>query len=350
MTLGDFILAAAIGILPVIVFLLVLRLMDSYKLVSIRMLVAIIFTGGLLAGLAYLLNGTLLSQSGWSFTTYSRYLAPVIEEFCKALVLVYLFRSHRIGFLVDAAIFGFAAGAGFAVVENFYLLNVLPDAHLGVWIVRGFGTAIMHGGVTAIFAVIAQTLTERSMKVSPQYFLPGFLLATLLHSGFNHFFFSPLLSAILVLLILPAVFYIVFRRSAMIMHNWLELDFDADASLIEQIDSGEFTETRVGRFLTDLKTKFKGPVVVDMLCYLRIYTELALRAKGVFMMQQNGIEAPVGDRTRAKFAELRFLESSIGRTGRLAMQPFLQMDRKDYWQIKVLEEMSQAQGQSNVND
>lgn len=344
---GDFLLAASIGVLPVVVFLLVLRLMDSYKLVSLRMLVAIIIVGGLMAGLSYFANGTLLTLSGWSFTSYSRYAAPLVEEFCKALVVVYLFRTHRIGFLVDAAIFGFAAGAGFAVVENFYLLNVVADAHIGVWIVRGFGTAIMHGGVMAIFAVMAQALTERSMKVSPRYFLPGFAAAVFLHSGFNHFFLSPVLSTLLILLVLPPVFYFVFRRSAHIMHDWLELDFDADANLIEQINSGEFTETRVGRFLTDLKTKFHGPVVVDMLCYLRIYTELALRAKGVLMMRENGIEAPVGDRTREKFAELRYLEKSIGRTGRLAMQPFLQMDRKDYWQIHVLEEMAQAQADQN---
>ncbi len=345
MSPGDFLLAACIGILPVVVFLLVLRLMDSYQLVSLRMLVGIIIAGGLLAGVSYLANDAVLALSGWPFSFYSRYGAPLVEEFCKALVVVYLFRSHRIGFLVDAAIFGFAAGAGFAVVENFYLLNVLPDTHIGVWIVRGFGTAIMHGGVTAIFAVMAQALTERSMKVSPRYFLPGFAVAALLHSGFNHFFFSPLLSTLLILLTLPPIFYLVFQRSARAMHDWLELDFDADADLIEQINSGEFTESRVGRFLTDLKDRFHGPVVVDMLCYLRIYTELALRAPGVLMMRQNGIEAPIGDRTREKFAELHFLKKSIGRTGRLAMQPFLQMDRKDYWQINVLEEMAQAKAE-----
>lgn len=342
MTAAEFLLAACIGLLPVVVFLLVLRLMDSYKLVSLRMLAAIIVAGGLLAGVSYLVNGSLLSATDWSFGLYSRYLAPPVEELCKAVVVIYLFRTHRIGFLVDAAIFGFAAGAGFAVVENFYLLNVLPETHVGVWIVRGFGTAIMHGGVTAIFAVMAQALTERNMRVSPRYFVPGFVLAVALHSVFNHFFFSPLLSTIIILLTLPPIFYVVFQRSAHAMHEWLELDFDADADLIEQIESGEFTETRIGRFLTDLKEKFRGPVVVDMLCYLRIYTELALRAKGVLMMRENGIETTVGKRTREKFAELRFLEHSIGRTGRLAMQPFLQMDRKDYWQINVLEEMAQT--------
>jgi hypothetical protein len=74
-----------------------------------------------------------------------------------------------------------------------------------------------------------------------------------------------------------------------------------------------------------------------MLCYLRIYTELAIRAKGLLLMRENGIEAPVGEGTRAKFRELKYLEQSIGRTGCLAMKPFLQMERKDFWQLNVLE-------------
>lgn len=87
--------------------------------------------------------------------------------------------------------------------------------------------------------------------------------------------------------------------------------------------------------LTDLLTR--GPVVVDMLCYLRLYTELALRAKGALMMRENGLDTPVGERTRAKFEEMRYLETSIGKTGCLAMRPFLQMTRKDLWQLYVLE-------------
>ena len=119
--------------------------------------------------------------------------------------------------------------------------------------------------------------------------------------------------------------------------EWLELDFDQDALLLEQINSGEFAESKIGRFLHDLKQKFEGPVVVDMLCYLRLYTELALRAKGVLMMRENGLDTPVGERTKAKFEEMRYLEESIGKTGILAMSPFLQMTRKDLWQLYVLE-------------
>ena len=45
----------------------------------------------------------------------------------------------------------------------------------------------------------------------------------------------------------------------------------------------------------------------------------------------------LGERTREKFEEMRYLEKSIGKTGCLAMSPFLKMTRKDLWQLYVLE-------------
>jgi RsiW-degrading membrane proteinase PrsW (M82 family) len=328
---------APVGLLPVVIFLGVLVYMDSYKLLRLRVVLWVIALGGATAVASYFANGFLITHVGLGFLEYSRYVAPVVEETLKGLAMVYLFRSNRIGFLVDAAILGFAVGAGFAVVENFYYLYSAGSTSMGVWIVRGFGTAIMHGGVAALFGVMAQTLTERSMKINPVFYLPGLLLASLLHSVFNHFPGSPILASMGTLMVLPPIFYLIFQRSARAMHAWLEVDFDADAELLELINSQEFSNSRIGMFLNDLRTKFEGPVVVDMLCYLRIYTELAVRAKGVLMMRENGLDAPVGERTREKFQELRYLEKSIGKTGVLAMKPFLQMERKDLWQLNVLE-------------
>jgi RsiW-degrading membrane proteinase PrsW (M82 family) len=333
---SELLLRAPVGLLPVLVFLSALVYMDSYKLVSLRTILFVIIGGCLTAVAAYFINPLVMDLLNLGFQPYSRYAAPVVEESLKALVIIYLFRSHRIGFLVDAAIMGFAVGAGFALVENFFYLQQGAGSHIGVWVVRGFGTAIMHGGVAAIFGILSQTLTERSMKVNPFYYLPGLLVASVLHAIFNHFPGSPILSTIGTLLALPPMLALVFRRSATAMHDWLELDFDADANLIEMINSHAFSESKIGRFLNDLTSKFEGPVVADMLCYLRIYTELAIRAKGVLMMREHGLETPVGERTRANFEELRYLEKSIGKTGCLAMKPFLQMERKDLWQLNVI--------------
>jgi len=335
--LTDVLSRAPVGLLPVLIFLLILLYMDSYKLVSLRTTLWVILMGALLPIAGYWVNGYAIGLLGWDFQTFSRYTAPVIEEGMKACVMIYLFRTSRIGFLVDAAILGFAVGAGFGVVENFYYLYMAADANVVVWVVRGFGTAIMHGGTMALFGVMAQVLTERRMKINPFMYLPGFIVAITIHSVFNHFPGTPILTTLGTLLVLPLIFLLVFRKSARSMHEWLEVDFDEDALLLEQINSGEFTESRIGQFLQDLKQKFPGTVVVDMLCYLRLYTELALRAKGVLMMRENGLDTPVGERTKAKFEEMHYLEKSIGKTGLLAMSPFLQMTRKDLWQLNVLE-------------
>lgn len=333
----DYLLEAPIGLLPVLVFLFALRFLDSYKLVSLRTVLWVIAAGALAAVAAWLLNGWLYNRLLIDYRGFSRYVAPIVEEVLKAAVIVVLFRTNRIGFLVDGAIMGFAVGAGFALTENLYYLYVGGQAHIGVWIVRGFGTAIMHGGVTAIFALLSHTLTERNMRINPALYLPGLATATALHSLFNHFVLPPVVMTVAVLVVLPPLLFFAFRRSAARLHEWLELDFDADASLLEQISSGDFPATRVGRFLQNLRSRFDGPVVVDMLCYLRLYTELALRAKGVLLMREHGLDAPVGERTREKFTELQFLERSIGKTGLLAMRPFLHMTRKDLWQLNVLD-------------
>lgn len=333
----DILARAPVGLLPVVIFLVVLVYMDSYKLVSLKSVLTVIVLGGITAIVAMYLNGWLLGQFGIGIKTYSRYVSPLIEECLKALVIIYLFRSNRIGFLVDSAIMGFAVGAGFALVENYQYLQMYSTASFGVWIVRGFGTAIMHGGVVAIFAIMSQTLTERQMKINPLFYLPGLAVAVFLHSIFNHFLVAPVLQTIGTLFILPPLLQLVFQRSSQALHEWLELDFDADADLIEMIDSGEFTQSKIGRFLEDLRGKFEGPVLVDMLCYLRVYTELAIRAKAALIARENGLELPVGERTREKFEELHFLEESIGKTGCLAMKPFLQIERKDLWQMHVID-------------
>ncbi len=327
---------APVGLLPVLIFLVALLYMDSYKLVSLKTVLWVIVAGGLCTIASLYLNGWILAGSGLEFKTYTRYVAPLLEESLKALVIVFLFRSNRIGFLVDAAIMGFAVGAGFALLENFYYLQTHSSANMGVWIVRGFGTAIMHGGATAIFGIMSQALTERRMKINPAFYLPGLLAASFLHSIFNHFLVSPIIETMAILLILPPVLHFVFRRSASAMHHWLEIDLDADMDLIGMINSGEFSQSKIGQFLDDLKNRFDGPIVVDMLCYLRIYTELAIRAKGMLLMRENGLDVPAGERTRANFEELHYLEKSIGKTGCLAMKPFLQMERKDLWQMNVL--------------
>jgi len=327
---------ALVGVLPVLSFLAALLYLDGYKLVKLRTVIAVVICGVAVAGASYLINGYALDLLAMDFERFARYVGPVTEELLKGLVIVALIRAHRIGFLVDAAIFGFAVGTGFAMVENLYYLKLVPDAGLGTWIVRGFGTAIMHGGATAIFAVTGLALLDRARWVGPQAFVPGFVVAVLLHSAYNHLFLSPKMSTLAILVVLPPLFYAIFQRSEQAVGDWLGKGFDADTEMLELISSGHFSDSPVGRYLHALKAKFAGPVVADVLCYLRLYTELALRAKGILMMRENGFDVPIDEETKAKFTEMRYLEGSIGKTGLLAIQPMLHMSQKDLWQLYML--------------
>ena len=332
----DFALHALLGLLPVCCFLAALIYLDSYKLVPMRWILGTITLGLGAAVLSYPINVFGLDTLQIGYTGYTRYAAPVVEELLKAAILFVLIRHNRIGFLVDAAIFGFAAGAGFAIFENLFYLHAAPDMQLGTWIIRGFGTAIMHGGATAIFAVVSEALAGQSPTRGYVMYLPGLVIAIVVHSIFNHFFFAPLINTLLILITLPLLLTLVFQQSEKSVSDWLGVGFDADTELLELINSGEFSSSKVGLYLNSLRQKFDGPILVDLLCYLRLHTELSIRAKGLLMMRESGFMNKAGEETRAKLEELRYLESSIGPTGILAISPFLRMSQEDLWQFYML--------------
>jgi RsiW-degrading membrane proteinase PrsW (M82 family) len=326
----------AVGLLPVLLFLLSLIYLDSYKLVRPRWVAGALVSGCLLAAACWAINARLQLVLPLSFVGYSRYVAPIVEETAKAIVIVALVRSNRIGFLVDAAIYGFAIGTGFAVVENLFYWNTLASPSVNLWIVRGFGTAVMHGGATAICGILGKTLSERRGLMSGIGWAAAAGIAMLIHSAFNHFFLSPVLSTAFILIVLPPLVFFVFQKSEKALEDWLSVGFDADTEVLEMILSGTLSQSPVGEYLRSLKERFSGEVVVDMLCYLRLHLELSLRAKGLLMMREAGFPVSLGAEEKAALRELDFLEASIGATGRLAMAPFLRTSSRDLWQIYMM--------------
>jgi len=333
---SDFLARAPIALLPVLCFLATLLYYDSFKLVSLRLVLLAMTVGATAAIVSYPVNVFALDHLAMGFQAYSHHVAPWIEESLKALTLVVMIRSRRVGLLVDAAIAGFAIGTGFALVENLYYLTSRPDTHMAVQVIRGFGTAIMHGGATAVFAIVSVALFENRPDRLASVFLPGLVAAFALHSAYNHLLIRPLLATLGILVLLPPLIYTVFRRSERSLKQWLESDLDSDIELLTLIKSGEFSRSHFGMYLHALTERFRGEIVADMLCYLRLHVELAMRAKGVLLMRENDIEVEIDEETLAKLQELEYLERSIGQTGQLALRPLLMVTGKDLWQLSVL--------------
>lgn len=330
--------AIGISVLPVFLFLGALVLIDSYKLISVRAVLLSVGAGAAAAIVAYLVNVRLRPALEMDPSGYAVFVAPLIEESLKAAYVVYLLSRNRIGFVVDAAIYGFGIGTGFAFVENLYYLMVHQTATIWTWIVRGFGTAVMHGAATAIVVMVARTLHNRVDTFRPWLLLPGLLVAAVLHSLYNSFLLQPLLATALIMLVFPYVCIAIFQQSERDTRAWLGNGFDTDQELLRAVRSGRLSATPVGQYITRMRSRFAPEAIVDMLCLLRLRAELGIRAKGILMMREQGFEAEPDPTLQAKFEELHYLEKSIGSTGMLALHPFIHTSTRDLWQLNMLEE------------
>jgi len=327
-----------LSLLPVLAFLGLLVLLDSFKLVKLKDILLTIVMGCLIAlislGLNIFLWGNFLSD-GFLFHYY---VAPVGEEFLKSLYVVFLMRRHKIGFMVDGAIYGFAVGAGFALVENIYMHLRQETSELLFWAIRGFGTAVMHGGTTAIFAIISKYFREKKSPPPFHLFMPGLFMAILVHSFFNRFFLSPVIMTMLQLVLLPMLISIIYKQSEKRLRDWMNAGLDTDVQILEEMKAGRFSETFLGKYLHSLKNKFSAEVVVDMFCLLRLHLELGCQAKGILLMREAGFLVPGDPEIREKLRELNHLRKHIGKTGLLALSPILNYTSHDLWQFYLLGE------------
>ena len=321
---------------PVTVFLLLLVLMDSFKLARPSAIAKAIGWGVVAALVCDGLYRVLAPALPLSAAAFSRYVAPLTEETAKAAFIVYLIRRRRIGFPVDAAQLGFAVGTGFALVENVQFLRVLGDAGVVLWLVRGLGTAMLHGALTAVFAMLAQTASDQKPDDIVRVFGPGWLAAIGIHSAFNHVPLPPVATTALLMVALPALVLFVFQRSEAATRDWVSAGLDLDLVMLDVFSSQGFTHTRFGRYLEQLRDRFPGPVVADMLCLLRVELELSVQAKAAVMVREAGVILPVHDDARHALEEVQYLRASIGRTGILALQPFGVTSHRDDWHRYLL--------------
>ena len=324
-----------LSILPVLLFLVFLFLMDSFRLVHEKRVALAIAWGCVCALVSYVINTLQMETSGRSFDLYSSYLAPAIEETLKSGIIFYYISKKKIGFMIDAAIYGFATGAGFALCENLFYVFSLEETSLLTWIIRGFGTAVMHGGCTALFAIIYLAAKSRDKMVTAMLFA-GLGLAYVVHSLFNHFYFHPIVQTLVIIISLPVLFVVVFRYNETLLRNWMELELSSEVEMLKMIRQGRFSGTKAGEYLASLKERFSGEVVLDMYCYLQLYMELSLKAKRNIMLRESGLPLPSEEGIVGKLDELKALRKTIGPVGELSLSPLIRMNYRDIWKLNQL--------------
>ena len=345
---GDLLIKAAASLTPALVLLLVFAYLDVFKLVRLSRIALFLLAGGALAVAGYFANAAVLDALAMGIAPYSRYVAPLVEEALKASFVLALFAGNKIGFKLDAAVIGFAVGAGFSVVENVWYLYVFPEANPGVAMVRGFGTAVMHGGATALFAAISHEMTERQAQAraahyrfNPLLYLPGLAAAVAVHAVFNQFTGQPLLLMTVTLVAVPLTLFVVFAMGERSSHQWLLSDNRNHQKVLEDVRSGRFAESETGKAVHELCRRFRGGVADDVFNYIELHTQLVIEAEQVLLALKEGRDPDVGADDREKFERLRALEKRIGKAALSALRPHLHFTRNDIWEMCHFEARSQ---------
>jgi RsiW-degrading membrane proteinase PrsW (M82 family) len=171
-------------IIPAAYALLIIKL-DFFKTISRRFLIISALAGLAAYGGAYFINPLFL-RVNVSTTNIIRFVAPVVEEILKALILIYLVRRRDFAYFVEAAIYGFTIGIGFAIVENYQYLLQHSDIGLALAINRVISTNLVHATASSVAGVFIglSRFSKKSLRI-PIGFL-GLILAVILHTFFNN--------------------------------------------------------------------------------------------------------------------------------------------------------------------
>lgn len=334
-----------VALIPVLLLLAIFIWLDAFKLMSVGEVLILLLLGGASAVAAYPISGRFLDALPIGFSTYSRFVAPWIEEALKAIVMIALFRLNRIGYKLDAVISGFAIGAGFSVVENIIYLTFFPFYGTGTWLVRGLGTAVMHGTTLALLAAIAHEFAERETRDAASefdfhlwWFAPGYLLAVAIHTAFNQFPDRPLLAMLAAIVVAPIVLIGIFQFGTTEAERWLKQESSEHRAQVEALRAGGWPDNPSGRKIAALAERTGPEGARRIRRYWELQAWLVAQAEETMLEEEAGGAKFDDGEIRAAIAELAGLKRALGRSTFAALNALLPFSRNDYWEVSELKQ------------
>ena len=317
-----------ISILPNALYLLVLKLLDSFALARFKLIMRNMLFGLMWCALSFLLTNPVCLGIPVSVGDFS--LMPLLEEILKGCILAWLITRHKFKFLAQCLIYGAAIGSGFSLLENIIYFYFNPGMAVGTAIVRGFGCAILHMGCTALFATILLLINKKH---------PGIfgIIISILPSAAIHFLHNfvlerelmkPMSALLLIMVIFIVLFILLFLYDEKKIYEWMDHSINDDIQTRSAILSGNFSSTKAGEYLLSVKEQFPPEVFFDMICYVQLFLEIRIDKQSEMLLRQAGFEDPNAEKRHtersARKAELASLATQIGRTGMQILSPIVQ--------------------------
>jgi hypothetical protein len=203
---------------------------------------------------------------------------------------------------VDGAVYGFGAGIGFAVIENYEYIMGHSTIAMSVAITRVFSTNLIHATGSGIIGTALAYLRGENSWRGWMVALLGYAFAIGFHMGFNTLVSSGviLLVAILIGLVGLGIIWYVIRRGLNTQRQWLgEKLNDIDRATKQETRALTQVEDIQKVLLTPFEEKFgseKAKLVQKMLLK---QAEIGIKRKLLDSEKNDGkrkeIEAIIGD-------------------------------------------------------
>jgi RsiW-degrading membrane proteinase PrsW (M82 family) len=173
------------SVIPLI-FVYLITWLNFFETHRVKLILLALAWGAISVELSYLVDHPLRLIFGVQLI--STRTAPFVEEIFKSLVLLYIVRRAHTTFFVDGAVYGFAAGIGFAIAENMlYLSRVDVDTGVVVSTVRAFVSSVMHGSTTAIVGMVLAGFPMGGLNRHPLVaWVIGLAIAIACHMAYNN--------------------------------------------------------------------------------------------------------------------------------------------------------------------
>jgi protease PrsW len=245
-------------------------------------------------------------------------VAPMIEEVLKSLILVYAVRRPNFTYFVDGAIYGFAAGTGFAVLENLlYLSHAGAAGGVGVSVSRAFSTALMHGSASALVGVaLGRRRFGRGFSRIASLLL-GWAAAIALHITFNNLISTNMGTLTLVLAMLIGLGGVALNAGFIFWglreeRRWLRETLQlaigvstGESSVVQQMDSLE-------ELLTPIAEYFGAEKRMQVEAFLRLQARLGLKRKVQEQTADPRLRAALDAQVQALRQEIDTLRRAVG--------------------------------------
>ena len=349
--------ALLIAILVPVLFLYLIHKLDLYGTGTFRDIAASFIWGLLAYIIAAQINPAMINLGIIDYENMVRFSAPILEEILKGIILVYFIYQASFTYFVDGAVYGFAAGIGFAVIENFEYVLGSPETALLQAIGRVLSTNLMHATGSGIIGIsLGMARFDKSTR-RLLVFLSGLALAMAQHIGFNNLV-TRVTSGLLLLYAAIAGFagagfiaYMI-RRGLREEKRWIEEKLGHEDGVTAQEVSAVQQLDQMQKFLAPVVEKFGTEKASQVESFLRMQARIGILRKTLEKFTESG-EEKLRQATEIQIeklrAEMNKSRQEVGAYCMLYLRGTFMQESSPLWDRlqQLIQERSASQKKSN---